>query len=622
MALREDLLKPISDVNPSGQNARYDPNYDKVADLRRTKEDPLAGTIPADWKTVVKLAEDLLTKKTKDVQLAVWLTEAYIVLRGITGLKDGLTLLKDYIENYWETIYPELEDGDAGMRLAPLDWLGGKYLETPLKSAPITRAPHNYYQYQESQIVGFKPSDDDYGPGVEERRTKWDEMEKEGKVTGEAFRAGFDRTSKQQIVDLVTELNDIQTLITELNAVCEAKFMDEPPSFSGLSGIVQQIQIAVETLLDEKRKTDPDEGQEPVEEAQEEAQDTSADDSYSSSGSGYTEAAPRPVKKKRKVVGGIEPADMDEIGDRLSAIADFMRATDVGNPGSYLMLRGYRWGELRASGSTAPDASLLDPPATEVRTTLKKYMLDGYNEDVVREGEQAMATPAGRGWLDLQRYVVTALENMGYPAPANAIKSELKALLQDMPDMLSMTLMDDTPVANAETQEWIRQNVLPPPPEPAPAAEPEPEPVVDYSSYYQQESSQESDQSSGEPLPPDAFQLAQEAVQNGNPAQAIELLTREMSQERSGRARFNRKLQLAQICLSLGQNAIAKPILEELTGEIEKRKLEEWETGEMVAHALSLLYRCMDGEDEAGRKNEIYRWICRLDPVQAFNFQR
>jgi len=30
----------------------------------------------------------------------------------------------------------------------------------------------------------------------------------------------------------------------------------------------------------------------------------------------------------------------------------------------------------------------------------------------------------------------------------------------------------------------------------------------------------------------------------------------------------------------------------------------------------------MDGEDEAGRKNEIYRWICRLDPVQAFNFQR
>ncbi|MBL8232390.1 MAG: type VI secretion system protein TssA [Bryobacterales bacterium] len=619
MALREDLLKPISDSNPSGQNARYDPNYDKVADLRKTKEDPLAGTIPADWKTVVKLAEDLLTKKTKDVQLGVWLTEAYIVLRGIGGLKDGLILLKDYIENHWETIYPELEDGDAGMRLAPLDWLGGKYLESPLKSAPLTRGPHNYYQYQESQIVGFKPSDDDYGPGVEERRAKWDELDKEGKVTGETFKVGLDKTPKQQVVDLVNELNDIQTLITELSGICEQKFTDEPPSFSGLSNIIQQIQIAVESLLDEKRKTEPDEGEEPAEEAQEEQQE-----SYdtSSSDSGYsTDAAPRPVKKKRKNLSGIEPADMDEIGDRLSAIADFMRGTDVGNPGSYLMLRGYRWGELRASGSTAPDPVLLDPPPTEVRTTLKKYMMDGYNEDVVREGEQAMATTAGRGWLDLQRYVVTALENMGQSAPANAIKSELKALLLDMPDMLGMTLMDDTPVANAETQEWIKQNVLPPPPEPPPVEETSPQPVVDYSSYYQQEESQPSGEG-GEPLPPDAFQLAQEAAQNGNPAQAIEILTREMSQERSGRARFNRKLQLAQICLSLGQTAIAKPILEELTGEIERRKLEEWETGDMVAHALALLYRCMDGEAEQARKHEIYRWICRLDPVQAFNFQR
>jgi type VI secretion system protein ImpA len=620
MALRDDLLKPISDANPSGQNARYDPNYDKVADLRRTKEDPLAGTIPPDWKTVVKLAEDLLTKKTKDLQLAVWLTEAYIVLRGISGLKDGLILIKDYVENYWDTVYPELEDGDAGMRLAPLDWLGGKYLETPLKSAPITKGPHNYYQYQQSQIVGFRPADDDYGPDVDERRAKWDESEKEGKVTGEAFKAGFDRTPKQQIVDLVNELNDIQTLISELNAICEQKFTDEPPSFSGLSNIVQQIQIAAETLLDEKRKTEPDEGQEPPGEPQDEQE--SAEAYASPADSGSAEAAPRLVKKKRKVLGGIEPADMDEIGDRLAAIADFMRANDVGNPGSYLMLRGYRWGELRASGGAAPDPALLDPPPTEVRTTLKKSMLEGSYEDVVREGEQAMATTAGRGWLDLQRYVVTALENMGYTAPASAIKSELKALLQDMPGLLGMTLMDDTPVANSETQEWIRQNVLPPPPEPPPAEEPPPQPVVDYSSYYQQEPAQDSGEPSGEPLPPDAFQLAQEAARNGNPAQAIEILTREMSQERSGRARFNRKLQLAQICLSLGQTAIAKPILEELTAEIEKRKLEEWETGEMVAHALSLLYHCLDGEAEQARKQEIYRSICRLDPLQAFNFQR
>lgn len=618
MALREDLLKPISESNPSGENTRFDPNYDKVKDLRKTKEDPLAGTIPPDWKTVVKLSEDLLTKKTKDLQLAAWLTEAYVIQRGIPGLRDGLTLIKAFIENYWDTLWPELEDGDAGMRLAPLDWIGA-YLDMPVRHSPLTKGGHSYIQLQESQIVGFAPAEDDYGTGVDDRRAKHSEAEKEGKVTGEQFKQGFDRTPKQHFVDLSADIEFILNLLHELSVACEARFTDEPPSFNKLTQTLTLIQLSVEQLLNEKRKTDPDEGQEPEPEPEatsDEEESTPSDDG------GSTTTTTRVVKKKRKNLSGIEPADLEEIGDRLSAIADFMRSQDVTNPAAYLMLRGYRWGEVRSSGTTAPDQLLLEPPTTEVRTTLKKYTLEGYNEDVVREGEQAMATPAGRGWLDLQRYVVTALENLGYTTPASAIKSALKSLLLDMPDMLNMTLMDDTPVANSETQAWIRENVLPPPPEPAPEPEPAPQPVVDYSSYYSQESSSSDESSTGEPQPPDAFQLAQEAAQNGNQEQAIEILVREMTQERSGRAKFNRKLQLAQICLSMDQTEIAKPLLEELTGEVEKRKLEEWETGEMLAHALSLLYRCMDGEGEKERKQQIYKWICRLDPVQAFACKR
>jgi hypothetical protein len=87
-----------------------------------------------------------------------------------------------------------------------------------------------------------------------------------------------------------------------------------------------------------------------------------------------------------------------------------------------------------------------------------------------------------------------------------------------------------------------------------------------------------------------------------------------MAQERSGRARFMRKMQLSQICLSMGKQVVAKPILEDLAGEVEKRRLDEWEAADTVAHALVLLYRCMeDGE----RKQQLYNWICRLDPVQA-----
>jgi type VI secretion system protein ImpA len=70
--------------------------------------------------------------------------------------------------------------------------------------------------------------------------------------------------------------------------------------------------------------------------------------------------------------------------------------------------------------------------------------------------------------------------------------------------------------------------------------------------------------------------------------------------------------------MSTGHEAIAYPILNDVSDEIERRKLDEWEPSEVVAHPLALLFRCMnqlDGDAEAKRK--LYARICRLDPVQA-----
>ena len=59
------------------------------------------------------------------------------------------------------------------------------------------------------------------------------------------------------------------------------------------------------------------------------------------------------------------------------------------------------------------------------------------------------------------------------------------------------------------------------------------------------------------------------------------------------RARFQRKVQLAQICLAAGHEKVAQPILLELAAEIERRKLEDWEAADVLAHPLVLLYRCL-----------------------------
>src|SRR6185436_19635992 len=63
----------------------------------------------------------------------------------------------------------------------------------------------------------------------------------------------------------------------------------------------------------------------------------------------------------------------------------------------------------------------------------------------------------GRGWLDLQRYVLTACDRLGgsFDGVAAGVRSELRTLLAALPQLREMTLMDDAPTANGETQDWL-----------------------------------------------------------------------------------------------------------------------------------------------------------------------
>ena len=233
------------------------------------------------------------------------------------------------------------------------------------------------------------------------------------------------------------------------------------------------------------------------------------------------------------------------------------------------MLRGYRWGELRGYGEN-PDPAALEPPSTEVRQNIRKLALEANWAELLEAAESAMAQPCGRAWLDLQRYVVRAAESYGYTAIAQAVRSELRALLSDLPQLPNWTLMDDTPAANAETQAFLKELTAP-----AAAA----------ASIPMDDGPQEAIEA-GEPAPPDTYTLALDAARTGHAGDAIQMLSDEIARQQSGRARFQRKLQLAQICMMTGHEALARPILEELARTIESHRLEEWEApGAMAASA-------------------------------------
>jgi type VI secretion system protein ImpA len=309
-----------------------------------------------------------------------------------------------------------------------------------------------------------------------------------------------------------------------------------------------------------------------------------------------------------------EPADREDALQRLAIVARFLRHENPRNPIPYLLLRAMRWGEVREAGSILNPA-MLEAPPTEKRTQLKKNAMEGNWAEVLEAAEEAMKLPCGRGWLDLQRYAVRACESLGsdFDPVAAAIRSELKAYLADYPDLVSSSMMDDTPAANAETQAWLQESILPPPAPPPSEPEFVPAPVL---------ASVETAKTNGE-KPPEVIELAMKAARSGRVQEAIEMLTKDISQERTGRGRFQRQIQLANIFLATKHEAIAYPILMELAEEIDRRKLEEWEDASVVAQPLALLYRCAEklGRDDA-EKQKIYQKLCRLDPAQALSCLR
>ena len=125
MPLPDNLLNPIPGENPSGEDLRYTPIYDQIKEARREEEESEQGEWKteikkADYPLVVKLASEALASKSKDLQIAAWLTDALLRTEGFAGLKQGLELLRGLVGTFWDGLYPQLEDGDAELRAAPL----------------------------------------------------------------------------------------------------------------------------------------------------------------------------------------------------------------------------------------------------------------------------------------------------------------------------------------------------------------------------------------------------------------------------------------------------------------------------------------------------------------------
>jgi type VI secretion system protein ImpA len=108
----DELLKPISDDKPCGEDLSYDQGFQELESLIRGKpETQFSPAEDPDWKLLRERCLELWSR-SKDMRLATALSLATLKMEGLPALQTGLTLLKGMLEKYWDSCYPLLDPAD------------------------------------------------------------------------------------------------------------------------------------------------------------------------------------------------------------------------------------------------------------------------------------------------------------------------------------------------------------------------------------------------------------------------------------------------------------------------------------------------------------------------------
>ena len=331
----EALMQPISEEKPAGESQQYSGLYDEIRESRRADENLAQGQWKtelkiADYRLVIRVATPALETQTKDLQIAAWLSESLIKEHGFTGLRDSLKMLCGLQENFWETLFPELDEGDMEGRANALEWLDGQ-AAFAIKEAKITGgAGYSFFDYEDSKKFDIPENIDTLDSTDQQKyRELSAQAEKENRVTADRWRKARAASRRAFYEQLSFDLGECFAEHKELNRVIEEKFdRNQMPGTSNLKKALDEIQTLVKRLLEEKRAEEPD----AADETPAAAESTEAGAAV---GGGQTAA----------VAGGAVQNRRDAL-KRLAELAEYFRKTEPHSPLSYLIQRAVKWGEM------------------------------------------------------------------------------------------------------------------------------------------------------------------------------------------------------------------------------------------------------------------------------------
>ena len=327
------LLQPISEAHPCGESLRYEGTYEQVRDARREDDASLPQGVwqselkRAEWGAVETLCAEALTRKSKDLQLAAWLLEAWIQLDDFAGAARGIQLMRRLCATFWEQMYPLLE-GDLMPRLAPIQWVNDK-LSRRIRLLCLTHpAMENMpaYSLADWDVALRNPGGDTSSSNVNMAK-----FEQSMKLTNYSWFASLD----QDVQAALQEVRTFDTLIDE-------KVGNLAPGLIKFRNEATAARQLLESMLAATRGSASDDSPEQAlatteGEKIQPAEIVPKTTTVSESGLSF---APLPGSAGGPIRSRAEAYSM------LSEIATFLHESDPHSPTPYLIWRAVAWGDM------------------------------------------------------------------------------------------------------------------------------------------------------------------------------------------------------------------------------------------------------------------------------------
>ncbi len=316
----DKLLLPISSEFPAGASFRYDPVYDHLRELRRGEDNDLPQGVwqsdpkKADWKAVEGLCLEVLETRSKDLQVAAWLLEAWIHLHGFAGAAEGFGVLRALCQTFWDDLHPHIESADVEFRIAPFIWMN-RQIPVDLKLIPLTSPDsdnvkhHNWSDWENACL-----------------NAKTIQNESLKTVTVAKFQRSVMLTPTSYLQSTLQAVQRIFAIAEQLDLLLDTRLRGDAPGLSSIKTLAASIASLLAGVLEQRGGLSEDPLPKPF--------------------------VPPPAPPDQQKIASCDEVVFAKVRSRpqayqlLSEAAEFLARTEPHSPVPFLVRRAINWGSM------------------------------------------------------------------------------------------------------------------------------------------------------------------------------------------------------------------------------------------------------------------------------------